>query len=161
MDAVVLMDTVVKGPRMAQPPPPHQRRPRLSANATLIAGIGTLLLALGIGVLIGRSGEHTNSAASSTPVVVKVPNGGEATSTTAQTKSGGGSGTKAGAKATKSSAKAGSATGSSGQSKEAENVLHPAKGVKLAPPTTKVGEKCSHGTAGCKSGKFTGEFFGE
>jgi hypothetical protein len=160
MDAVVLMDTVVKGPRQTPPPPPRKRRPRLSANATLIAGIGTLLLALGVGVLIGRSGEHTN-AASSTPVVVKVPGSGETTGTTA-TKTGAGSGAKTGSKATVSKAKASSATGSSGQSKAAESVLHPANGVKLAPPTTKVGEKCSKGTAGCsKGGKFTGEFFGE
>ena len=57
MDAVVLMDTVVKGPQQGPPRPTRQRRARLSANATLIAGIGTLLLALGIGVLIGRSGK--------------------------------------------------------------------------------------------------------
>ena len=27
-------------------------------------------------------------------------------------------------------------------------------------PTVKVGESCKAGTPGCKSGKFTGEFFG-
>ena len=165
MDAVVLMDTVVKGPRQAAPPPPPKKRRRMSANATLIAGIGTLLLALGVGVLIGRSGEHSGSTASTAPVVVKVPGAGsggeEATSTTAKTNSGKGSTTGSGSKATASKAKAGAATGSSGQSKVAESVLHPANGVKLAKPTTKVGEKCSGGTAGCKGGKFTGEFFGE
>ena len=106
MDAVVLMDVVVKGPSKAPPAPPRQRRPRLSANATLIAGIGTLLLALGIGVLIGRSGNHTNSGASSTPVVVKVPGSGEATGTTAQTNTGAGSGANTAAKASESKSKA-------------------------------------------------------
>jgi hypothetical protein len=158
MDAVVLMDVVVKGPSKAPPAPPAKRRPRLSANATLIAGIGTLLLALGIGVLIGRSGNHTNSGASSTPVVVKVPGSGEATGTTAQTNAGGGSGAGSAAKASK--AKAGASTGSSGQSEKVEEVLKPAKGVKLPPPKAQLGEKCSHGTSGCKGGKFTGEFFG-
>ncbi len=35
-----------------------RERPRASVNATLIAGIGTLLLAMGIGVLIGRLGHR-------------------------------------------------------------------------------------------------------
>jgi hypothetical protein len=159
MDAVVLMDTVVKGSRMTAPPSPRQKRPRLSANATLIAGIGTLLLALGIGVLIGRSGNHTSSGASSTPVVVKVPNGsGEvAGGTTARTKTGGSLGGSSTAKARKSA----SAAGKSGQSSSVESVLTPAKGVRLPPPKAKLGEKCSGSTAGCKHGKFTGEFFGE
>jgi len=158
MDAVVLMDTVVKGSRTTAPPPPRQKRPRLSANATLIAGIGTLLLALGIGVLIGRSGNNTNSGASSTPVVVRVPNSGEtAGATTAKAKTGGSLGGSSTPKARKSA----SATGKSGQSSSVESVLTPAKGVKLPPPKAKLGEKCSGSTAGCKHGKFTGEFFGE
>jgi hypothetical protein len=157
MNAVVLMDTVVRGPRTAATPPPPRRRKRLSANATLIAGIGTLLLALGVGVLIGRSGTNSNPAASTTPVVVKVPGNGEA-STSAQSNAGGSSGVTSGAKANKGSA--GAATGSSGQSRGAEEVLKPAKGVKLPPPKAKLGEKCAGGTAGCKHGKFTGEFFG-
>src|SRR5689334_3867128 len=36
-----------------EPAPPAKRRPRLTPNGTLIAGVGTLLLAMGIGVLIG------------------------------------------------------------------------------------------------------------
>jgi hypothetical protein len=162
MDAVVLMDTVVKGPRQAAPPPPPKKRRRMSANATLIAGIGTLLLALGVGVLIGRSGEHSGSTASSTPVVVKVPNGGgEATGATAQT--GSSKGSSAGgssAKASKAATAAASKTGSSGQSKATESFLHPANGVKLPKPEAKLGEKCSKGTAGCTNGKFEGNFFG-
>lgn len=165
MDAVVLMDTVIKGPRQAAPPPSPKKTRRMSANATLIAGIGTLLLALGVGVLIGRSGEHSGSNANSTPVVVKVPGTGsgseEATSATAKANSGKGSTSGSGSKATASKAKAAAATGSSGQSKAAESVLHPANGVKMAPPEQKVGGKCSSGTAGCKGHKFTGEFFGE
>ena len=32
----------------------------------------------------------------------------------------------------------------------------------LPPPTTKVGERCAKGTAGCsESGEFNGSFFGE
>ncbi|HVC08165.1 MAG TPA: hypothetical protein VND98_11350 [Solirubrobacterales bacterium] len=159
MDAVVLMDTVIKGPRQAAPPPPPKKRRRMSANATLVAGIGTLLLALGVGVLIGRSGERSGSSASTTPVVVKVPNGGgEATRTTAETSTG--KGTSAGATSSKANKAAAAKTGTSGQSKAAENVLHPVHGVKLPKPEAKVGETCTKGTAGCTNGKFKGEFFG-
>ena len=77
MDSGVLVDVVVKGPRKAHPRPARQRRPRLSANATLIAGIGTLLLALAIGVLIGRSGKPHELGRQQHPVIVKVPGSGE------------------------------------------------------------------------------------
>lgn len=162
MDAVVLMDTVVKGTRSAAPPPPPKKTRRMSANATLIAGIGTLLLALGVGVLIGRSGEHSGSTADTTPVVVKVPNGaGETTGTSAEASTGKGSTAgSSSAKANKAATAAASKTGASGQSHATESILHPANGVKLAPPEQKLGGKCSSGTAGCKGGKYTGEFFG-
>lgn len=162
MDAVVLMDTVVKGTRSAAPPPPPKKTRRMSANATLIAGIGTLLLALGVGVLIGRSGEHSGSTAGTTPVVVKVPNGaGETTGTSAEASTGKGSTAgSSSAKANKAATAAASKTGASGQSHATESILHPANGVKLAPPEQKLGGKCSSGTAGCKGGKYTGEFFG-
>ncbi|MGI8715147.1 MAG: hypothetical protein ACR2NR_18580 [Solirubrobacteraceae bacterium] len=46
-------------PAAAEPPPagsspPAARGPRVSSGATMIAGVGTLLLAMGVGVLIGR-----------------------------------------------------------------------------------------------------------
>ena len=162
MDAVVLMDTVVKGTRSAAPPPPPKKRRRMSANATLIAGIGTLLLALGVGVLIGRSGEHSGSTAGTTPVVVKVPNGAaKRRERSAETSTGKGSTAgSSSAKANKAATAAASKTGASGQCHATESILHPANGVKLAPPEQKLGGKCSSGTAGCKGGKFTGEFFG-
>ncbi len=160
MDAVVLMDTVIKGPQRASAAPATRRR-RWSPNATLIAGIATLLLALGVGVLIGHSGSHGSTPASTAPVVVKVPGGTEASASSAKTGSGSKSSGSGGAsKAAKSSAGARAATGSSGQSHATEEVLKPAKGVKLPPPAAKLGEKCSKGVSGCKGGKFTGEFFG-
>src|SRR5262249_35375458 len=69
--------------RAAQAPPARRpRRARPSVNATLIAGIGTLLLAMGVGVLIGRSGN--NSSAKAPPAqVVTVAGGGGAAGTAA------------------------------------------------------------------------------
>ncbi len=162
MDAVVFMDAMKRPRDAAPPPPPRERRPRMSANASLIAGVGTLVLAIGVGVLIGRSGDQGSStAANTTPQVIKVEGGGSgATASTESSKGpsigGGGSGKS------KKAAKAKSETGSSGTSKAAEEVLKPAGNVKLPPPTTQVGEKCEKGTAGCSNnGKFEGNFFGE
>jgi hypothetical protein len=164
MDAVVFMDAV-KQPRTAAPPPspPHERKPRISANASLIAGIATLILAIGVGVLIGRSGGGGSTpVANNSPQVIKVENGGGGSG-------GAGEGASTGSKKANTSggggkkkAKGKSEAGSSGTSKAAEEVLKPAGDVKLPPPTTKVGGKCEKGTAGCsESGEFNGEFFGE
>ena len=60
MDAVVFMDSVKHpGEPRPPPPPPPRRAPAADdhANAALIAGVATLVLAIGVGVLIGRSGD--------------------------------------------------------------------------------------------------------
>jgi hypothetical protein len=161
MDAVVFMDAVKRPARGAPPAgPPAEKRPRISANASLIAGIATLVLAIGVGVLIGRSGEQgTTSAATPPPVqVVKVGGGSEeaATAAKAKTTTGGGA-----AKA-KTKKQKGVAQKEAETHPAAEEVLKPTSGVKLAPPKVQVGGKCEKGTAGCgKSGKFEGNFFGE
>jgi hypothetical protein len=163
MDAVVFMEAVNQPPNAAPPPPPRESKPRMTANASLIAGIGTLVLAIGVGVLIGRSGDSgTSSAANATPQIIKV-GGGTGTETETPTKEAG-SGAKKGKKGsgTSKKTKAKSETGASGTTKAAEEVLKPAGDVKLPPPETKVGGKCEKGTAGCSSGgEFNGNFFGE
>src|SRR5262249_37022908 len=61
MDAVVFMDAM-KQPAggQAEGSGKKTKKRRLSPNAALIAGVGTLLLALGLGVLIGRSGGESS-----------------------------------------------------------------------------------------------------
>jgi uncharacterized OB-fold protein len=128
------------------------RRPRFSANASLIAGIATLLIALGVGVLIGKTGDSGNKAAGNTPVqVVTVPNG-TAGAATAATVSGSSAASKASKKAKARKAKSAAAKT---QQTAAENK------VKLPPPVVKVGGKCTPGAKGCQGGKFTGNFFGQ
>jgi hypothetical protein len=159
MDAVVFMDAV-KQPRDAAPPPPApEKRPRMSANASLIAGVGTLVLAIGVGVLIGRSGDSGAApVASATPQIIKVGGGGAETASAATPKAS----AKAKGAADKGKAKnPAKAIDSSGTSAAAAEVLKPAGDVKLPPPTVQPGEKCESGAAGCKGGEFTGEFFGE
>jgi hypothetical protein len=164
MDAVVFMDAVNR-PRdatAAPPPPPSERGPRMSANASLIAGIATLVLAIGVGVLIGRSGNSgTPSAATPAPQVIKVGGGGGeiSPSTPQEGATGGGNAGKA-KPGNANEAQGKSETGASGASKASEEILKPK--VPQAKPEAQVGEKCEKGTAGCgKSGKFEGNFFGE
>jgi hypothetical protein len=157
MDAVVLMDAV-KRPQHAPPPPKKKRRSSISPNAALIAGIGTLLLALGIGVLIGRSGNHSvASTAPAAPIVIHSGGGEEevATASKGKTTTGGGA-AKAKTKKQKEAA-----LKAAEKHPAAEEVLKPAAGVKLPPATVKPGGKCEEGSAGCEGGKFTGNFFGE
>lgn len=159
MNAVTFMDAMrapATAPATASPPP--QRRRRISPNAALIAGVGTLLLAMGVGVLIGHSGSQTvaTNAAAPAQVITVHSGGGEAeTAAAAGTHSGNGKGSKKSAKAS-ASAKQRAETGQG-----AEEVLKPSAGVKLPPATAQPGSKCESGAAGCKHGEFTGDFFGE
>jgi hypothetical protein len=170
MDAVVFMDAV-RQPQVATaplPPPKSEKRPGISANASLIAGVGTLLLALGIGVLIGKTGEGGSQTAAATPSVIRVGGGGETASTESASgaAAGGGGGKASGAGAAKGGAdkaksKAELSTDSSGTTKAAAEVLKPAGDVELPPPTVEKGGSCEAGAAGCEGGEFTGDFFGE
>jgi hypothetical protein len=156
MDAVVLMDAV-RQPPQPPPPPAKRRRPRVSPNAALIAGVGTLLLALGIGVLIGRSGHQEVAQTAAAPQVIKVGGGGRAEAPTAAS----GSSTGGGAANAKTKKQKEAAAKAAAAHPAAEEVLKPAGDVKLAPPTVKPGDKCESGAAGCENGEFTGNFFGE
>ena len=149
------------------------RGQRISSGTTLVAGVGVLLLAIGLGVLIGRLGHNNNSnqKASAPPVQVVTVQGGGAGAGTSSTSA-------ATTTPTHTSAAASVAPkGLTGKLKAAaENKAPPSKALQqkatqaaghvlgsssnLAPPTQKVGGSCKSGQAGCQSGKFTGNFFG-
>jgi ribosomal protein S27AE len=159
MNAVTFMD-VMKRPKTAAAAPPaaNSKRWRVSPNTALIASVGTLILAMGVGVLIGRSSEHSVTSTPAAAQIIKVPAGGGAETTTASThKAAGGDGANSKAKKQSAAALKKEATTQKG----AEEVLKPSAGVKLPPATVKPGGSCSSGTAGCKGGEFTGEYFGE
>lgn len=169
MDAVVFMESA-KQPAPAETAvataPPPDRRPFMSANASLVAGVATLILAIGVGVLIGRSGDGgSTNAAAPAPQVIKVGGGGEVASTAkaGEGKAAGSSGKAGGGKsssATQKKAKKKLSTGDSGTTKAVEEVYEPAAGVKIAPPEQQVGGDCDPSVAGCGSnGKFEGTFF--
>jgi hypothetical protein len=157
MNAVALMDAArAPAEALAAPAPTRQSRRRISPNAALIAGVGTLLLAMGVGVLIGHSGNQTVATNAAAPAqVITVHGGGEAEAAGAAKQAGTGTGTGKGSKKASSSAK----KAETGQG--AEEVLKPSAGVKLPPATAQPGSKCESGAAGCAGGKFTGDFFGE
>ncbi len=167
MDAVVFMDAAKQPPASADagtPPPPPDRRPFMSANASLVAGVATLVLAIGVGVLIGRSGDSGSNSAAQAPQVIRVGGGAGEAATASAAKSNeastGGKATGKSKSATKNKAKAKTETGSSGATKATEEAYKPAAGVHFAKPEQKLGGECDPSVAGCsKNGKFEGNFF--
>lgn len=160
MNAVTFMDAM-RTPAEALAASPHAQpsRRRISPNAALIAGVGTLLLAMGVGVLIGHSGNQSVATNAAAPQVITVHSGGGAETETPESSTGKGSG---GGKSSKKSKKASASAEKKAETGQgAEEVLKPSAGVKLPPATAKPGSKCESGAAGCKGGEFTGEFFGE
>jgi hypothetical protein len=159
MDAVVLMEAVRQSRQPPPPPQPPKRKRGISPNAALIAGVGTLLLALGIGVLIGHSGTHEVAQTAAAPQVITVGSGGGEVATSGSKSKGpttGGGASKAKTKQQKQAA-----LKESEAHPAAEEVLKPAGNVDLPPATVKPGDKCKSGEAGCEGGEFTGNFFGE
>jgi len=151
------------GPR--EPP-----RRRIASGTTLVTGIATLLLAMGVGVEIGRISNANNGTAgqarASAPSVqvVTVGSGGGATaatttpSTSASTKTNSKAAKAALAKSTKSAPVSKKVQTKATQAASA--VL--GSGAKnLAPATVKQGGACTNGQAGCQNNKFTGNFFGQ
>ena len=154
-------------PAVAAPPPPAPR-PRLGASSAFVAGIGVLLLAMGVGVLIGSlagGGTQTVTQASNKPIIVRV--GAGASSNTGASGNSGNSGATGGGKGHKGRG----ARGRTAKTVKITKVVQQRAAAaaskvlggsnKLPPPTVQPGGSCAPGSAGCSSsGKFTGNFFG-
>ena len=150
-------------------PPPAQRT-RTSTGLNLIAGVATLLLAVGVGVLIGHNsaGSAKNASAASRQVI-KVGGGSGNGATTAANSGGsssGGGGIKSHDAATSKAGKAHPATATKAPPKVVQKAGAAASKVtggsaKIANPTITQGASCSNGQAGCQNGKFTGNNFGQ
>jgi hypothetical protein len=139
------------------------RRSRFSPGATLVAGTATLVLALGVGVLIGNAGKGTDSSASAPPVqVVTVSGGGAAgtpaAATAATTTPAGGTAAKKGKDSAKSAA---TAKTSAAKAAAAKKAVSTPTGEAIPQAKTPVVKKGAKGSGpGYKNGKFTGDFFG-
>jgi hypothetical protein len=147
-------------PAASSRPPKKQR---LSSSTALVAGVGTLLLAMGVGVLIGHTDNGSSKNTNAPAQIITVGGNAGATPTPAAVTTQG----KAKAARSKSSKKAKAhSTKSAGVNKQqaakaqaaASKVLG-SSSKNLPPATTKVGDK-GHGP-GYSGGKFTGTFFGQ
>jgi hypothetical protein len=145
------------------------RRTHTSAGFNLIAGVATLLLAMGVGVLIGHSNSSANNTrAASTPAITINGGGGAAAASTPATASAGTGSASGGAKA--SHAKHGGTAKAAKSAPPPKVVVQKAAAAaakvtggsaKVAGATDTQGSSCSAGTAGCQNGKLTGNFFGQ
>jgi hypothetical protein len=146
---------------VAPPPPP---RSRWSSGATLVAGVGTLLLALGVGVLIGRAGQDDARVAAAPPQVITVQGGGgtAAAATTATTATTDAPAAKAAGTKKRAEAKRDTSTATEGTQEQQQAAQAVVKGAGNVPTAkTPVVKKGQTGSGpGYKDGKFTGDFFG-
>lgn len=175
--------SVGQKPAVAAVPVDDRREPRFSSGATLLTGLAILLIALGVGVMIGKGGNAANAGKPSYNITV---NGGGGGSSGSSGTSGGtgssGTGSSGTSRSKPSSSKSsGSPTASlsgdngpkvnqaslhtKAQRKAAVKKIVSTKvklnnGKTLAPATQKIGGKCSSSEVGCTDGKFTGTFFG-
>jgi len=145
-------------------PPPPPRVPRASSGTTIVAGVGTLLLAMGVGVLIGRNSANNvnpKPVQAAAPTVIHVGGGtGSGTAAAGPTKSAkrnSKSGTHKSKSKTKSASKP-TAAQAAKASDAASKVL--GSGNKNLPPATVTVGQTGHGPGYNKSGKFDGSFFG-
>lgn len=142
---------------MAKPPPSPtpgrpRRRPTSSASLSFIAGVATLLLAVGVGVLIGHNTAAVKQTAAVPNQVIKVEGLGGSSAPAASAPVGSPKFTapsipKLKPKVIKKVNAAAATVLGSGTKNLSSN------------PTVQPGQKCSGGM-GCQNGKFTGNFFG-
>jgi hypothetical protein len=116
---------------------------RVSPNTTLVAGIGTLLLAMGVGILIGRAGRGSGSSRTPAQILTIPSTAGTGAATTTPTTA---------STPVKAPTTSTSKSSPSKSSKPSKTATQPPN------PTVKVGQKGSG--KGYQHGKFTGHFFG-
>ena len=143
------------------------RASRVSSGTTLVAGVGVLLLAIGLGVLIGRINNNnaptTRASAPAQVITVQGGSGGAtgAATTVPSTRTTVQHVTKKAQTKLNAAAKANAPPPAAVQQKATQaagKVLGNSKN--LAPPTVTTGQKCSNSQAGCSGGTFNGNFFG-
>jgi hypothetical protein len=177
LDAVSCMDFADAGggPGRTLPPPPSRQGSRgRNSNAALIVGVATLILAVGLGFLVGRAAHAGSSSANHGPERITIESGVEPRAPEPRSEPNTESAPTPNHESGHESAESpGGATESKHPSgpeslleveeetgrRKTEEQLH-AK-VPLPKPTAKLGESCTQGTPGCgKSKKFNGVFFG-
>ena len=124
----------------------------IGGNTALIAGVGTLLLAMGVGVLIGHSSRQADPTRAASPVQVVTVGGGGVSAGAASTAATG----AASARHAKTKS-----TGKRASSADVAKAAQQIKGTNLKLPKKAVVKVGQPGTGpGYQHGKFTGNFFG-
>jgi len=143
------------------------RRPRTSAAFNLIAGVATLLLAMGVGVLIGHNSSSNTGGKTGQPAIT-INSAGSANGVTPTTAATSGSGSTGNTASTGKSKHGG--TTKSAKNAPPKVVIQKAAAAaskvtggsaKTAGATATQGSACTAGTAGCQNGKLTGNYFGQ
>jgi hypothetical protein len=146
------------------------RRPRASAGFTLIAGIATLLLAMGVGVLIGHNNSGAGTAKQAATPAITINGAGSTAGASGTAASTGATGSGAAKTASHKNAKTGGSTKAAKSSAPSKVVVQKAQAAaskvtggsaKTAGATAQQGSSCSNDTAGCENGKLTGNYFGQ
>jgi hypothetical protein len=145
------------------PVPPRRQHHRVSSAATLIAGVATLLVAMGVGVLIGHYSNNSTPQRAADQVIT-VNGGGTSTGAASTGATGAATNTTASAghhKQVHAKATVVHVTSKTAQAANAaaSRVLGSSASKNISPNLQQqVGGSCSGG-AGCQSGRFTGNFF--
>ena len=156
-----LTSAVDRSPVPAPAVPPRQSR--WGGPTALIAGVGTLLLAMGVGVLIGHNTQSDAPPRAAAPQVITVGGGTAnaattATAPTATTATTANQASKGPSKKPKTTAVHDTPKANKAAAGAASKALG---GGAPKNPTVKSGDSCKQGDAGCgKDGKFDGSFFG-
>ena len=141
------------------------RTTRYPPAATWIAAIAVLLIAVGLGILIGH--DSSGKTLAPQPKVNVTVNGGGGSGaasnsgTTASTTASSNKTSSTSSKATKTATTAAKAPSTAQQAKSQAAASHVlgASTKNVPAPTVQQGGACTHG-AGCQNGHFTGNFFG-
>lgn len=165
-----LPTAVAEEPAAAPPRRREPRGPRVSSAATLVAGVGTLLLAMGVGVLIGHTTSNATRTAAAAPTQVIRVGGGSGASRSESASGSRSSSRRSSRRArrhrsvsntrrTTTAPKVTQAAAKKESSAAAKVLGGSAKNV--PPPTVTVGQKGSGAGFNKKTHKFDGSFFGQ
>jgi hypothetical protein len=134
----------------------------LGAGATLIAGVGTLLLAMLVGVLIGHNTAGTAKTVAGPVRVIKINEGASAPAASTSASASSGSGSSTHTKSKKSSnAKKHNAPSKAVAKKQSDAAAKVTGGSGGVPSTVTVGATGTGKGYSKKTHKFNGSFFGQ
>jgi hypothetical protein len=134
-------------------------RGRFSSGTTLVAGVATLLIAIGVGVLIGHYSANNGAARAAAPQVITVGGGGGAGAAATNGTASNGTTAAAHGKSSKLKVTKVVVTAKTAQAATAAASKVLGSGTNLSKNVQQqIGASCTGGS-GCQNGKFTGNFF--